>query len=63
VARVRACGGTGIGPAAGGTSNEEAPVPTKTRLSEDERQARREADREKAAAAVEALKTSEGWKA
>jgi hypothetical protein len=36
-------------------------VPTK--LSDAERQARREADREKAAAAVEALTTSEGWQA
>jgi hypothetical protein len=36
-------------------------VPTKTKLSEAERQARREADREKAAAAVEALTASEGW--
>src|SRR3954453_21614924 len=61
VARVRACGGTGIGPAPGGTSKEEAPVPTK--LSDAERQARREADRAKAAAAVEALTTSKGWQA
>jgi antirestriction protein ArdC len=38
-------------------------VPTKTKLSDAERQARREADREKAAAAVEALTTSEGWQA
>src|SRR4051812_22186922 len=60
MARVRACGGTGIGPAPGGTSREEAPVPTK--LSDAERQARREADREKAAQAVEALATSEGWR-
>jgi hypothetical protein len=36
-------------------------VPTRTRLSDEERQARREADREKAAAAVQALTTSEGW--
>ncbi|MCW2983891.1 MAG: hypothetical protein JWR63_1461 [Conexibacter sp.] len=49
-------------PAPGGTSEEEAPVPTKT-LTEAERQARREADREKAAQAVEALTTSEGWQA
>jgi hypothetical protein len=34
-------------------------VPTK--FTEAERQARREADRPKAAAAVEALTTSEGW--
>jgi hypothetical protein len=61
MARVRACGGTGIGPAAGGTSEEEAPVPTK--LNGAERQARREADRQKAAEAVEALTTSEGWQA
>src|SRR4051794_29004650 len=61
MARVRACGGTGIGPAPGGTSEEEAPVPTK--LSEAERQARREADRQKAAEAVEALTTSGGWQA
>ena len=33
----------------------------RTRLSEDERAARREADRQKAREAVEALKTSEGW--
>jgi antirestriction protein ArdC len=38
-------------------------VPTKTRATEAERQARRQADREKAAAAVEALRTSEGWQA
>jgi hypothetical protein len=63
MARVRACGGTGIGPAPGGTSKEEAPVPTKTMLSDAERQGRREADREKAAQAVEALTTSEGWQA
>jgi hypothetical protein len=61
MARVGACGGTGIGPAAGGTQEEEAPVPTK--ISDGERQARREADREKAAQAVEALTTSEGWQA
>jgi hypothetical protein len=36
-------------------------VPTK--LSDNERQARREADRRKAAEAVEALTTSEGWRA
>jgi hypothetical protein len=34
-----------------------------TRLSDADRQARREANREKAAAAVEALMTSEGWQA
>lgn len=34
-----------------------------TKLSDEERQARREADRERAAEAVEALKTSEGWQA
>src|SRR3954466_8002710 len=56
-----ACGGTGIGPAPGGTSEEEAPVPTK--MSDADRQARREADRQKAAEAVEALTTSEGWQA
>jgi hypothetical protein len=50
-----------IGPAPGGTSEEQTPVPTK--LSDADRQARREADREKAAAAVEALTTSEGWQA
>jgi antirestriction protein ArdC len=61
MARVRARGGTGIGPAPGGTSEEEAPVPTK--LSDTDRQARREADREKAAEAVQALTTSEGWQA
>lgn len=33
----------------------------RTRLSEDERAARREADRQKAREAVEALKTSDGW--
>jgi hypothetical protein len=32
----------------------------RTRLSDDERAARREADRQKAREAVEALKTSEG---
>jgi uncharacterized protein YjlB len=36
-------------------------VPTKTKATDAERQARREADRAKAAAAVEALTTSEGW--
>jgi hypothetical protein len=61
MARVRACGGTGIGPAPGGNSEEEGPMPTKR--SESERQARREADRAKAAQAVEALTTSEGWQA
>src|SRR4051812_24084948 len=61
MARVHACGGTGIGPAPGGTSEEEAPVPTK--LSDAERQARRDADRRKAAEAVEALTTSEGGQA
>ncbi|MCW2992578.1 MAG: hypothetical protein JWQ18_73, partial [Conexibacter sp.] len=38
-------------------------MPTKTKPSDAERQARREADRAKAAAAVEALTTSEGWQA
>jgi hypothetical protein len=33
-----------------------------TNISDAERQARREADRAKAAAAVQALTTSEGWK-
>jgi uncharacterized protein YjlB len=37
-------------------------VPTKTKATDAERQARREADRAKAAAAVEALTTSEGWR-
>ncbi len=34
-----------------------------TKITDEERQARREADREKAAQAVEALTTSEGWQA
>ena len=38
-------------------------MPPKTKTTEAERQARREADRAKAAAAVEALTTSEGWQA
>jgi antirestriction protein ArdC len=49
----------GNGPASGGTSAKEDLVSTKT---EAERQARREADRERAVAAVEALQSSEGWR-
>jgi antirestriction protein ArdC len=50
----------GNGPAPGGTSAEEDPVSITT---EAERQMRREADRRRAAAAVEALKSGEGWQA
>jgi hypothetical protein len=50
----------GNGPASGGTSAEEDLVSTTT---EAERQERREADRRRAAQAVEALKSSEGWQA
>jgi antirestriction protein ArdC len=49
----------GNGPAPGGTSTEEDLVSTTT---EAERQERREADRRRAAQAVEALKSSEGWR-
>src|SRR3954454_24727766 len=59
VARVRACRSAGIGPAPDGTSDEEDDMPT---LTDVERSARREADRQKAREAVEALKTSDGWK-
>jgi hypothetical protein len=50
----------GNGPAPGGTSAEENLVSIKT---EAERQARRAADRQRAAAAVEALTSSDGWQA
>src|SRR4051794_13849820 len=58
VARVHACRSAGIGPAPGGISDEEDAMPT---LTDAQRSARREADRQKAREAVEALKTSEGW--
>jgi antirestriction protein ArdC len=50
----------GNGPASGGASAEEDLVSITTQA---ERDARREADRRRAAAAVEALKSSEGWRA
>src|SRR3954452_7425941 len=59
VARVHPCRPAGLGPAPGGASDEEDTMPTVTDV---ERSARREADRQKAQDAVEALKTSEGWK-
>jgi antirestriction protein ArdC len=49
----------GNGPAPGGTSAEEDLVSITT---EAERQERREADRRRAAQAVEALKSSDGWR-
>src|SRR5213596_2272226 len=58
VARVRACRPAGIGPAPGGTSHEEEEM---SRLSDADRSARREADRQKAREAAEGLKTSDGW--
>src|SRR4051812_7995541 len=57
-ASVRAVG-RGSVPRPAGPPNEEGAMPT---LSEAERSERREADREKAREAVEALKTSAGWK-
>src|SRR4051794_10625565 len=58
VARVHACRSAGIGPAPAGPPNEEDAMPT---LTDAERSERREADRQKAREAVEALKTSDGW--
>jgi hypothetical protein len=59
MARVRCVRRDGNGPAPGGTSPEEDLVSTTT---EAELQERREADRQRAAAAVQALKSSDGWR-
>jgi antirestriction protein ArdC len=53
------CVGAGIGPAPGGPSNEEVLM---CKLTEVERQERREADRKRSQDAVEALTRSDGWK-
>lgn len=51
----------GIGPAVGGTPDLwRATVPAKT-FTDEERQARREADRQRTREAVEALRASDGW--
>src|SRR3954451_14577476 len=49
----------GIGPAPGGTPRQEGLMPKPTEL---EREARRHAELEQAREAVDALKTSDGWK-
>src|SRR3954470_3225977 len=54
-----ACRAAGIGPAPGGTSPRRCEMAT---LTDEGRRARREADREKAREAVEALRSTEGWK-
>src|SRR3954452_13451510 len=59
VAHVHVCQPAGIGPAPGGTSHEEDDMP---RLTDAERSARREADRQKSRKAIEALKTTDGWR-
>jgi hypothetical protein len=56
-----ACGLAGNGPAPGGARTTQEVRVSRTKLTDAERTARREADRQKAREAVEALKTSEGW--
>jgi hypothetical protein len=59
-----ACGGSRVGPAAGGAKTQGGLMSqVRKPLSEEERAERRRADREFARKAVEQLRSSEGWQA